>query len=471
MSKKKIGLVLGPLAFCSIYFILPIQGLSHAGLGVLASAVWISIWWVFEAVPLAVTALLPIVLFPILGSMPISETTSSYGHKFIFLFTGGFMLSIAIEKWNLHKRIALNIIALIGTKPEQIIFGFMAATAFLSMWISNTATTVMLLPVALAVYKEYNSKEFGTPLMLSIAYSASIGGMATLIGTPPNLILAGVIQDSYGIELSFSKWFSFGFPISIALLTIAWFYLCRFAYPLKSIKTNVENLNSIEKQLKDLGKMSREEKYILVIFTLAALSWICRSFVLQKIIPGIDDTIIAISAAILLFIIPGKSKKTRLLEWEDLKSLPWGILLLFGGGLALAKGFQYTDLATWIGAQVTGIDGLILLVQILISIAVVNFLTEITSNMAITAMLLPIMVSVSASLNLNPYTLLVSTTVAASCAFMLPTATGPNAIVFSSGTIKMEDMVRKGFFMNLISILILTLFTYYLVPIIWSKVN
>ncbi|PQJ79698.1 SLC13 family permease [Polaribacter porphyrae] len=476
MIKKRIGLVLGPLLFVIILSFFNPEGLSAQAKAVLASAIWVAVWWITEATSIAVTALLPIVLFPLTGGLTLSETTASFGHKYIFLFVGGFILSIAIEKWSLHKRIALTIIKVVGTNVTQIILGFMIATAFLSMWISNTATAVMILPVGMAIVAqlkdnpdtiEDENKIFGKALMLAIAYSASIGGMATLIGTPPNLVLAGVVQETYGTEITFAQWFSFGFPISIVFLFLCWLYLTKIAFTFKQ-KTFPGGKAEIEKRLKELGKFTFEEKIILAVFILTALAWITRSFFIKQFIPAIDDTIIAIISAIILFLLPSKQKGKPILEWKDTINLPWGILLLFGGGMALASGFEKSGLAVWIGSQMTALETVPLLVLLLILIASVNFLTEITSNLATTAMLLPVLVSLAAAIGVHPYFLLVGATVAASCAFMLPVATPPNAVVFGSGLLKIEDMVKKGVWLNIASIILLTLVVYFLLPVIWD---
>lgn len=475
ITKKTIGLISGPLSFLFFLFLYRPEGLSTEGCAVLASTSWIAIWWITEALPIAVTALLPIVLFPLSGGLALSKTTAAYGHKFIFLFIGGFILAIAIQKWNLHKRIALTIIKIVGTKVTNIILGFMIATAILSMFISNTATAVMILPIGMAIVAQLKNnpntieKEnliFGKALMLAIAYSASIGGMATIIGTPPNLFFVGIIKESYGINISFSQWFKFGLPLSLLLLSICWIYLTKFAFKFEQ-KTFPGGSKLINDQLKALGKISYEEKMILSVFILTALAWICRSLI-NKFIPAIDDTIIAITSGIILFILPAKDRKKRLLIWEDTVKLPWGILLLFGGGMALAIGFESSGLAVWIGSQLTLLENIPLIVLLLILIASVNFLTEITSNLATTAVLLPVLASLANAINVHPYLLLVAATVAASCAFMLPVATPPNAVVFGSGYLEINDMVKKGFWMNLISILILTLIVYFILPILWD---
>lgn len=477
MSSKNIGLLLGPLLFVATLLWFHPAGLSTEANAVLACTLWVAIWWITEAIPIAITSLLPIILFPLTGGLDLAETTASFGHKYIFLYIGGFILAIAIERWNLHKRIALSIIKLIGTNVKSIILGFMVATAFLSMWISNTATSVMILPIGMAIIAqlmdnpvtiEDENKTFGKALMLAIAYSASIGGMATLIGTPPNLVLAGIVQDTYGVEITFSKWFMFGLPISLILLAICWKYLTEVAFKFEQ-KSFPGGKAEISQQLKSLGKISYEEKMVLLVFLATALAWISRSFFLQKFIPNIDDTIIAVVGGIALFIIPAsKEKKRKIINWEEAVKLPWGILLLFGGGLALASGFKTSGLAEWIGGQMTLLEGASLIVLLLALIAAVNFLTEITSNLATTAMLLPILAPLALVIDVHPYILMVGATVAASCAFMLPVATPPNAVVFGSGYLKIPDMVKAGIWMNVISILLLCLIVYFVLPTLWN---
>lgn len=475
-SVKRLGFVLGPIVFILILLFFNPDGLSSAGIAVLASTAWIAIWWITEAIPIAVTSLLPIVLFPLSGALDLSTTTASFGHKYIFLYIGGFIIAIAIEKWNLHRRIALNIINLIGSDIKKIILGFMIATAFLSMWISNTATAVMMLPIGIAIISqlkdnpntiENETNLFGKALMLAIAYSASIGGMATLIGTPPNLVLAGVVSNIYDYEITFLQWFIFGFPISVVLLFICWKYLTRYAFNFEQ-KKFPGGKTEIKRLLASLGKISYEEKMVAIVFGTTAFFWITRSFLFAKIMPALDDTIIAIIFAIVLFLIPAKNKTHNLMTWEDALNLPWGILLLFGGGLAIASGFESSGLAVWIGNQMTAFAGLTTLVLILLLIGAVNFLTEITSNTATTAMLLPVLAPMALTVDMHPFVLMVGAAVAASCAFMLPVATPPNAVVFGSGYLRIPDMVSKGFVMNLLSIIILTLFVYFVLPMLWD---
>ena len=476
INSKNIGLISGPLAFLAVLFFFNPESLNPRANAILASTIWIAIWWITEAIPIAVTALLPIILFPLTGGLGLTETTASFGHKYVFLYIGGFIIAIAIEKWNLHKRIALNIINLIGTNIVNIILGFMIATAFMSMWISNTATAVMMLPIAIAIVAQLRDNpntiedenlNFGKALMLAIAYSASIGGVATLIGTPPNLVLAGVVEETFGYEITFAKWFQFGFPISIILLFICWKYITIIAFKFKQ-KTFPGGREEISKQLNALGKISYEEKLVAGVFALTAFAWISRSYLLESIIPGIDDTIIAMIGAIIIFLLPTKNRERKILKWDEAVKLPWGILLLFGGGMALAAGFKDSGLALWIGNQMTLLDGVSLILLVFILIASVNFLTEITSNLATTAMLLPILYPMSMTIDVHPFILMVSATVAASCAFMIPVATPPNAIVFGSGYLRIPDMVRVGIWMNLISIILLTLFVFFLLPYLWD---
>jgi sodium-dependent dicarboxylate transporter 2/3/5 len=475
-TSKRIGFILGPLLFILVRLFFKPEGLPDEANAILASTLWIAVWWITEAIPIAVTALLPIILFPLTGGLDLNTTTSAFGHKFVFLYMGGFIIAIAIEKWNLHKRIALNIIYFIGLDVKKIILGFMVATAFLSMWISNTATAVMMLPIGIAIINQLkdnpNTVEdenlvFGKALMLAIAYSASIGGIATLIGTPPNLVLAGVILDTYNYEITFLQWFMFGFPIAVILLFICWKYLTSFAFKFEQ-KEFPGGKSEIKRLLINLGDISYEEKMVAAVFATTAFFWITRSFLFDKLLPALDDTIIAIAFAVVLFLIPSKDKSQQLMNWDDAVKLPWGIILLFGGGMAIANGFESSGLALWIGNQMTLLAGMMTLILVLLLIAAVNFLTEITSNLATTAMLLPVLAPMAITVDLHPFVLMVGAAVAASCAFMLPVATPPNAVVFGAGYLRIPDMVNKGFVMNIVSIIILTLFVYFLLPVLWG---
>lgn len=477
-----IGLIAGPLLFIITLLFYSPEGLSQEGLAVLASTIWIAIWWMTEAIPIPATSLLPIILFPLTGGLDIGTTTSSYGSDTLFLFMGGFMIALAMEKWNLHRRIALSIISVIGTNTNRIILGFMVATGFLSMWISNTATAMMMVPIGLAIIYQISdalkddstidtSKEnfaFGKALMLGIAYSASVGGIATLIGTPPNAALAGVIKEMYGIELSFAKWMLFGVPVAWFFIILIWFYLVKMAYPL-NLKQLPGGKRVITKELQKLGQPSAEEKAVFTVFVLTAIAWITRSFLLVKINPNIDDAIIAMAAAIVLFITPSKNKKdTFLLDWNTAVKLPWGILLLFGGGLAVAAGFTQSGLSEWIGKQLTTLQGIHIFIVLLVVTGVVIFLTEITSNTATANMMYPIMAALAVALGVHPFVVMIAAGVASSCAFMLPVATPPNAVVFGSGYLRIPDMAKAGLVLNLIGIILITVAIYFLLPIIWG---
>ena len=477
LNKNILGLILGPILFLVIMIFVDAEGLSFEAKCILASTAWMAIWWVTECVPISVTALLPIVLFPLTGGMDLATTTAAYGHKLVFLFVGGFLIALAIEKWHLHKRLALNIIRFTGSNKSRVILGFMLATAFLSMWISNTATSIMILPVGLAIISqlkddpktvENENEVFGKSLMIAIAYSASIGGMATLIGTPPNMVLAGVVEESYGIKLNMFDWMKFGVPLSSFLLFVCWLYLTKIAFKFKNEEFSAGK-EEILRQINKLGKFSNEEIKVLIVFTLTALGWIFRGSI-ETIFPMIDDTIIAIFFAVTLFIIPTKNQKTNttLLVWNDTVKLPWGILILFGGGMAIASAFGKSGLALWIADLLTNLNDVSLFLIILIIVTSINLLTEVTSNMATTAMLLPVLVTIALAIDVHPYFLLVAATLAASCAFMLPISTPPNAVVFGSGFLKIEDMFKKGVWMNLISIITITLVVYYILPYVFE---
>ncbi|MCX2743634.1 SLC13 family permease [Mangrovivirga sp. M17] len=475
VSRRNVFIIAGPLLFLILQLIGRPQSMNAEAFNVLTITIWMAVWWISEALPIAATALLPIVLFPLLNVIEIGEVSSAYGHKYIFLYMGGFMIAIAIEKWNLHKRIALNIIYVIGADLKRIILGFMIATAFLSMWISNTATSVMMLPIGMAIISQVTFKDgkkgksyFGKALMIAIAYSASIGGFATLIGTPPNLVLAGILEQVYNVKITFVQWLSFGLPLSIVLFIICWRYLVRYAFDF-SKEEFPGGMDQLKKLREDLGKMSYEEKAVLVVFIFTAVAWISRSFI-EKVIPAVDDTIIAMIGGLALFVIPSSKKGKPIINWKDAREIPWGIIILFGGGIALAKGFTDTGLAEYIASRLNYMQGLSLILLILVLVAMVNFLTEITSNLATIAMLLPILAPIAAAFDLHPYMIMVSATVAASCAFMLPVATPPNAVVFGSNLLSIRDMVKTGIAMNIISILLITIVTYFALPVIWDFV-
>ena len=459
-------------------------GSSVAAFRLIGIIIWMAIWWIAEVVPIAVTALLPIILFPSAGVFSIENTGANYGHKYIFLFIGGFILANAIQKWKLHKRIALTIIRLIGSSTEQIILGFMIATAFLSMWISNTATTVMMLPIGLSVIAQLNdhpdtvkneNETFGKALMLGIAYSASAGGVATLIGTPPNLLLASFISDNFEIEISFFQWLKIGLPISIVLLFFIWFYLTKVSFKLEK-SSFPGGKQEIKRLLLEMGPMKKEEKRILFIFGATVFCWITKNYFfdyfltedISKEANRAADPIIALISAVFLFIIPSSNNKEKLMNWKEAVNIPWGILILLGGGLAIAKGVESSGLANWMGIQFDLFQSFSLLIVLAIIIASVNLLTEITSNMATTAMLLPVILPLGKSMGVDPFILLTGATLAASCAFMLPVATPPNAVVFGSKMLKISDMVKAGILINIVSIILILIVVYFGLPLLWS---
>jgi sodium-dependent dicarboxylate transporter 2/3/5 len=462
---KIIGLVLGPLSFFLISQLSYLDNLSPQAWDVLGVGAWMVIWWVTEATPIAVAALLPIVVFPALGIFDLSHATAPYASPIIFLFMGGFFLALGLEEYGLHKRIALNLVKLTGTSANGIIFGFMLATGFLSMWISNTASTIMMLPIAATVInlirqKVDNNKGldlFSVSLMLGIAYSANIGGMATIIGTPPNVVFVGYAEELLNIEIDFSKWMLIGIPISSILLLITFFFLTRVLY-----RNNLGKMSDvsqlIDTEIIKLGKMGREEKIVAIIFGLTASMWIFKLPINTLIGHALlNDTATAMIGGILMFAVPVNLKKGYgLVPWEATKRLPWGILLLFGGGMTLAKAMETTGLIQIIADMVSQNPMSAIFVYIIL-ISSMLFLTELMSNVALATIYIPVVIGIANGLGMNPLLLSIPVAMAASCAFMMPISTPPNAIVFSSGHVRMKQMIKTGFFLNIISVIILVL--------------
>lgn len=472
LSSSKVGLILAPILFFLILN-LPFNLVSEVGDAVIAVAVWMVIWWITETVHIAVTALLPLILFPLLKIMPIADVGANYGSPIIFLFFGGFVLALALEKVNLHKRISLTIVKFTGTTPERVILGFMLATAFMSMWISNTASTVVMLPIAISVIKlliddkdgfTKNDKNFALSIMLGIAFAANAGGIATVIGTPPNSVLIGLLENQYNTQISFLTWMSFGLPFSILMIVSVYFVLVKWMFPCAGINfTSSENL--IEDELKKLGKISKEEKRVLTIFSITVFLWISRTLI-NNIFPTLklSDTIISLIGAVSLFSIPLNFKKgSFVLKWSDTSKLAWGILLLFGGGLALAKGMESSGLVALITDTISKGDFNILFTVSLLIILML-FMTELMSNVALVAVLAPVVAGIAIGLNIPILNLLIPVTMASSCAFMLPMATPPNAIVFASGYVKVNQMVRAGVVLNIIAIILLILYYQFVIP-------
>jgi sodium-dependent dicarboxylate transporter 2/3/5 len=475
-QRAVIGLFLGPVLF-SLVLLMPLpEGMSAAGLRVAAVTVLMAVWWISEAIPVPATALLPIVLFPLLGILSGAEVTLAYGNHLIFLFMGGFLIAVTMERWNLHHRIALHTIRMVGVTPRRIVLGFMLATAFLSMWISNTATTMMMVTIAMAVLREIEHEIdhrpgevwFGTILMLGICYAASIGGIATLIGTPPNVIFAGVLEKTYGISISFTDWMRFALPLSMVMLALTWLYLTRMLCPKKSTSI-AGGAAFIQRQLAGLGPMSRQEKQVALVFTTVALLWILRGLYQPAGLVLVKDSTIAIAGALLLFLIPVNLKRREfLLDWKTAVTIPWDIIILFGGGFALAQGFSESGLTRWLAEQLTVLQGVDTVLVIAAVVVMVIFLTEVTSNTATASLLLPVMGALASAIDVSPFGLMVATVLAASFAFMLPVATPPNAIVFSSRCVSMMQMARAGFLLNLVGAVVITGFVYWLLPMLWG---
>jgi len=488
-TKKIISFWLGPLACVLIVLFTNLNPDRPETTATLAVAALMAIWWVTEIIPLAVTSLIPVVLFPLLGIMNGKDVSSIYFNHIIFLFIGGFIVALAMQRWNLHRRIALRILLLTGTSPARILLGFMLATAFLSMWISNTATTMMMVPILISVIAELektivetNKRAYSTGLLLGVAYSASIGGMMTLVGTPPNLSFTRIFQIMFpdAPEISFADWLSFALPAGILLFIFAWGFLYLRFRPDKS-KTKGIKRNELSRQYKELGPVGFEERFVLVDFILLAVLWLTRSDIMigKTIIPGwsslfntpefINDGTVAIAMALILFMIPSKhSNRTHIMNWDTAKKLPWGIVLLFGGGFALAGGFKESGLSIWFGEQLKFIAAYHPIIVIAIIALVMTFLTELTSNTATTEMILPIMAGLAIASHTHPLLFMLPATMSASMAFMLPVATPPNAIIFGTNKIKISEMVRTGLIMNLMGTLIITLSVFFIARIVFG---
>ncbi len=472
--RQQFGLFFGIILFGMLLLIPAPEGLSAAGWRTAAVALLMGVWWITEALPIFVTALMPIVLFPLLDVSTIGEATYPYANPLIFLFMGGFIIAKAMERWNLHRRIALNIVSRVGTKPTSIIAGFIIASSFLSMWVSNTATALMMLPIALSVLGLLNNGEtredktnFEIVLLLSIAYACSIGGMGTLIGTPPNALLAGFMHENYGIEISFSSWLLIGLPLMLISLPLLHIMLTRVIYPIR-MKELPGGERLIRSQLATLGKITNPEVKVACVFVATAVLWVSRPL-LTGLLPGISDAGIAIGAAAVLFIIPVSFKRGEfLLSWTDTASLPWGVLILFGGGLSLASGISSTGLSAWIGRGVQVLDAWPVFFMVLVVLFIIVFLTEMTSNTATTAAFLPILASVAIGLGENPLLLAIPAALGASCAFMLPVATPPNAIVFGSGKVTIPEMSKAGLWLNLLFIFLLSVLSFTLITYVFS---
>lgn len=484
-SAPVVGRILGPLLALAVYFLLPEDpALTADARSVAAVATLIAIWWMTEALPLAVTSLLPLVLLPLTGAVQVSAAAAPYASPIVFLFMGGFVIALSLQRWNLHRRIALLVLRAVGTKPRTIVLGIMVATGFLSMWVNNTATTVMMIPIALsltvlaapglgdgspgeglkALAKDKDSRNFTLSMLLGVAYSASIGGLGTPVGSTPNLILMGYLNESMPERsISFAQWMLIGIPTSWSFLLIGWLVLTRLVFPTK-LKEVAGGREQVRGQLSELGPMSRQEWSVTAVFVSAALLWVFRGALkdigwlteLLPFLPRLTDEMIAIAAAVVLFLLPGKGRKA-LLDWDTVqKGIPWGALLLFGGGLSLAAAVQSSKLNTYIGNNVTGLGALPVLLLIASVCILILLLTELTSNTATAATFIPVLAAVALSVGIDPLLMLIPAAMAASCAFILPVGTPPNAIVYGTGYVPISQMIRAGVVMNVVGVVLIT---------------
>jgi sodium-dependent dicarboxylate transporter 2/3/5 len=494
----RIGLVAGPLLALALYLWLPetyvdaagkVVPLAHAARATFAMMVWMATWWMTEATEIEVTSLLPIVAFPLLGVMPLAATTASYGADVIYLFLGGFVLAMAIQRWGLDRRIAFLTLHLVGARTGAIVAGIMGATAFLSMWVSNTATAAMMVPIALSVIDlvllrrtgrtlaehsgipqgDVDVRNLALSLLLGVAYAASIGGLGTIIGSPPNGIFVRFYEQTYGVEVSFAKWMLVGMPTMLLFLPLAWFLNTRVLFP-----TRLSEIEGGRAWIRDerakLGPLNRGEKATLVVFAFAVFFWVFRPLVSGLSIAGVapfaklSDAGIAVAAALALFLIPvDRAKGEKVIDWATAVKLPWGVLILFGGGLALAAATEANGVAQYIGSLARGFSGWPLLAVIVTVIALMVFMSELTSNTAQVATMLPILAALAPVLGVPPALLLLPTTIAASCAFMMPVGTPPNAIVFGTGLVRMPQMMKAGLWLNLSGILLITGITWFII--------
>ena len=476
--RRLIGLPLGPLVFVALLAMPTPAGMEAEAWATAALAAFMAIWWITEAVPLAATALLPLVLVPITGIGDIDDAAEPYASPVIFLFLGGFMLAQAVQRWNLHRRIALHLIRLIGTAPVQIVGGFMVASAFLSMWVSNTATAVMMLPIGLSIIdlvmkrsgqkgEKAGDMNFAIALMLGIAYACSIGGAATLIGTPPNALLAGFMADRYGFDVGFGQWMLIGVPLVLVMLPLTWWLLTSWIFPIK-LEGITGGREMIAEEIDGLGPASKGEKVVAVVFICTALAWMSRPL-LEDVVPGLTDAGIAIAAAIILFALPIQISTGRFaLDWQSAKGIPWSVLVLFGGGLSLAGAISGTGLADWIGDSLAVVGAWPIVLMLIATTFVIIMITEVTSNTASAAAFLPVLAALAISIGQDPLLLAVPAALGASCAFMLPVATPPNAIVYGSSFIEIPHMVRAGIVLNILFALAIPLICYALLAVFFG---
>ncbi len=468
---QRIGFAAGLLLLAAMALMPAPEGLEPAAWRTAAIGLLMAVWWMTEAAPIAATALLPLVLFPLLGVADIGSAAAPYANPLIFLFLGGFLIALGMERWNLHRRLALTIVTSIGARPLAVIIGFAVASAVLSMWVSNTATALMMLPIGLSVIElvqrddATTGKNFAIVLMLTIAYSCSIGGIATLIGTPPNAFFAGFMLETYDRTIGFAEWMAFGLPLVIIALPLMLTVLVRVIYPIHI--TQIPGGRSyFAGLLQEMGPMHRGEKLVGAVFVAAAILWITRPLA-EAVVPGLSDAGIAITMALLLFVLPvDLNTATFVLDWKTAERLPWGVLILFGGGLSLASAINDSGLAAWIGSQMVLFADWPIFAVIIVVVTTIVVLTELTSNTATTAAFLPIAASVAVGLGHDPMVLGIPAVLAASCAFMLPVATPPNAIIFGSDRVTIPQMARAGVVLNAVFILLISILSYLFLPLI-----
>ncbi len=475
---QQIGLFLGPVLAFLVYAIFDPPSLGEPGRLVAAMGMLMAVWWATEAIPVAVTAFLPLVVLPFAGVLPIGEVAPNYANPIIYLFLGGFVIALAIERSGLHRRVALSIFRMAGMNGRSLIGGFMIAAAAISMWISNTSTTLMLLPIAMSVIAvirdsmssmaDKERADFETALLLGLAYGATLGGIATLVGTPPNAFMAGFLESNYAIEIDFRRWMIVGLPVALVMLPVTWLVLTRLMYKVR-FRSTEEARSHLSQLANDLGKASTGEKRTAMLFALLVAGWMFRETIAGLTgLEGLSDAGVAMAMAVLAFIIPSGDDGKALVTWEDTRKLPWGVLILFGGGLALAAAMTDSGLTEWIGQSLAPLGTFNIALLLIAATAMVIFLTELTSNLATTATFLPVMAAVAVETGQDPLLFVVPVTLAASCAFMLPVATPPNAIVFSSGAVSIPRMMRAGFVLNMIGIAVLAVAAMYLVPVVFG---
>lgn len=480
-THQTVGLILGPAIALLMLLLGAPDNLSEQGWATAAAGVLMAVWWATEAVPIAVTALLPLVVFPMLDIATIKETSAPYANKVIYLFLGGFIVAFAMQRWNLHRRIALTVLQSAGGNGRSLVGGFMLSSALISMWVMNTSTTMMLLPIAVSIITvihktvdtldEKAKEDFQFSLLLGVAYGATIGGMATLVGTAPNAMFAAFMLENYGTEIDFSRWMLVGLPLSVLMLPLAWLAMTRWVFKVDFV-TSDEGRRTLRQMKTDMGKISVPEIRVAIIFAVMALTWVFRPALVK--LPGLsalDDSLIAMAGAIALFLFPSgddsaDNRDPLLMRWKYAEQLPWGVLILFGGGLSLAGAVKENGLAEWIGGSLQAMGTLPLIMIVIIAATLIIFLTELTSNIATTATFLPVVGAIAIEAGYDPIVLAVPVTLAASCAFMLPVATPPNAIVFGSGMLTIPRMARAGLVLNLIGIVLVSTVAYYIAPLV-----